>query len=221
MKYYPVFLRVADRQCIVIGGGRVAEQKVTSLLHAGARVTLVTPHTTPALAALAGEGKLVHHNRPYQPGDLRGYFLAFGTTDDVAVQAQIAAEAAHEGVLLNVVDQPQRCDFIMPAIMERGDLVIAASTGGASPALARRIRQQLEDTFGPEYEFAVRLLGRLRDRLAGQSFPPNERRRIFSALVESQLLDYVRTRQATEVDRLLATTVGDGVSLATLGLELN
>jgi precorrin-2 dehydrogenase/sirohydrochlorin ferrochelatase len=184
-------------------------------------VTVISPEVTPALGSLAARGQVLHHPRAYRPGDLHGCFLAFAATDDPAAQAQVTAEAAREGVLLNVVDQPQRCDFIMPAVMQRGDLVIAASTSGASPALARRIRHELENAFGPEYEFALQLLRRLRDHLTRQSYPSGERQRIFSALVESRLLDCIRAHQATEVDRLLAATVGHGVSLAALGMELS
>ena len=153
--------------------------------------------------------------------NLHGAFVACAATADATVQHQVATDARSAGVLLNVVDRPHLCDFIMPAVVERGDLVIATSTGGASPALARRIRQELEDTFGPEYAFVVQLLRRLRDQLAQRSYSSVERQRVFSELVHSPLLEYVRQRQATAVDRLLATTIDDSISLAALGLELS
>ena len=220
MKYYPIFLRVAGRPCLVIGAGKVAEQRVESLLNAGARVTVISPESTPALAALAAAGTIVLQPRPYAGGDLCGFFLAYAATDDGPLHAQIAREAEAAGVLLNVVDDPQRCDFIMPSVLERGDVVIATSTSGTSPALARRIRRQLEGVVGPEYELAARVLGRLRERLTAQLYPSAERRRIFAALVDSPLLDYLRARQTSDVDRLLASTAGDGVSLASLGVQL-
>lgn len=220
MKYYPIFLRVAGRPCLVIGGGRVAGQKTESLLHAGAQVTVVSPRLTPTLAALAATRKIVYHRRHYTTGDLRGFVLAYAATNDETVHAQIVREADEAGVLLNVVDRPELCDFIMPSVMERGDLIVATSTSGKSPALAKRIRQDLEGALGPEYDLALQLLGRLRTTLATRQLKSVDRQRIFAALVDSPLLGYLRGRQTADVDRLLATTVGDGVSLASLGMEL-
>lgn len=220
MKYYPVFLRVAERPCLVIGGGAVAEQKTESLLKAAARVTVISPRVTSTLATLAATQQVTHHARAYRRGDLRGFLLAYAATDDQHVQAQIAEEAATTGVLLNVVDRPQLCHFIVPATMERGDLIIAASTSGASPALAKRVRRELEECFGPEYAVALELLRRLREQFAGESRSAADRRRLLTALVDSPLLDYLREGQGHDVDRLLAATVGGGVSLATLGMTL-
>lgn len=219
MNYYPIFLRVAGRPCAVIGGGIVAEQKTTSLLKAGARVTVISPRLTSRLSALASASEITHTQRPYARGDLTGVFLAYAATDDDGLHAQIAADAAAAGVLLNVVDRPQLCDFVMPSIMERGDLVIATSTGGASPAMAKRIRHELEAIFGPEYALALVLFRRLRERLA-DSAGTGDRQRVFNALVDSPLLDYLRRGQARAIDALLASTVGDDVSLASLGIDL-
>jgi len=219
MTYYPIFLRVAGRPCLVVGGGKVAEQKVESLLKAGARVTLISPEITPRLATLAAAQQITHRAREYRRGDLQGAFLAYAATDGDVLHAQIADEAHGAGVLLNVVDQPALCDFITPAVVERGDLVIATSTGGASPALAKRIRHDLEDTFGPEYDLALQLLRRVRKQLRATTRDATERRRICNALVESPLIEYLRDRRADQIDRLLAMTVGDQVSLASLGME--
>jgi precorrin-2 dehydrogenase/sirohydrochlorin ferrochelatase len=220
MKYYPIFVRVAGRACLVIGGGTVAMQKVESLLKAGAAVTVISPELAPELAALVATRRVIHHQRGYRSGDLRGCFLAYAATSDTTIQSQIARDADAAGVLLNVVDAPQRCTFIVPSILQRGDLVIATSTSGTSPALAKRIRRNLEDTFGPEYDLALRLLGRLREEFAQRALPAADRQRIFTALVDSPLIDYLRGGRRAEVDRLLATTVGDGVSLGSLGVEL-
>jgi precorrin-2 dehydrogenase/sirohydrochlorin ferrochelatase len=220
MKYYPIFLRVAGRACLVIGGGKVAVQKVESLLEAGAAVTVISPELTPELATLAATGGVTHHQRGYHDGDLLGFFLAYAATNDPTVHTRIAGDAEAAGVLLNVVDAPQLCTFIVPAIVQRGDLVIATSTSGTSPALAKRIRRNLEDSFGPEYALALRLLGRLREELAERALPAAERQRIFGALVDSPLIDYLRGGRRAEVNRLLATTVGGAVSLETLGVEL-
>ncbi|MGD0946032.1 MAG: bifunctional precorrin-2 dehydrogenase/sirohydrochlorin ferrochelatase [Candidatus Binatia bacterium] len=219
MKYYPMFLRVADRRCLVVGGGKVAEQKVTALVEAAAHVTVISPVITSNLQALTAAQAITHHARQYASGDVRGFFLAFAATDDEQTQEQLARDAQSAGALLNVVDRPGLCDFIVPAVMEQGDLVIATSTGGASPALAKRIRRDLQESFGPEYAEALRLLRRVRGRLAARSASPADRRRVFTALANSPLLEYLRRRQTDAIDQLLAETVGDGVSLATLGMD--
>lgn len=220
MKYYPAFLRVAGRPCLVIGGGTTAEQKTNSLLKAGAVVTVISPQLTPALAALAAAQQVTHQQRCYRSGDLDGFFLAYAATNDEAVHAQIATDASAAAVLLNVVDRPDLCHFIVPSVVERSDLIIATSTSGASPALAKRIRRDLEERFGPEYAVALDLLRRLRTHLGRSARSPADRQRVFTALVDSPLLDYLRDGQAQSVDRLLATTVGAEVSLAALGMEL-
>jgi precorrin-2 dehydrogenase/sirohydrochlorin ferrochelatase len=220
MNYYPVFLRVAGRPCLVIGGGHVAEQKVESLLIAGAATTVISPRLTPRLTTLAISRDIVHEERTYASGDLAGFFLVYAATNDKDAQGRIVAEADAAGVLLNVVDRPELCNFIMPSIMRRGDLTIATSTGGTSPAMARYIRGKLERIFGPEYAVALTLLGRLRESLASSHHTGVERQRIFNALVESPLLEYLRDGQGHDIDVLLASAVGAGVSLATLGIEL-
>ncbi len=220
MKYYPIFLRVEGRPCVVIGGGEVAARKVASLCQAGARVTVVSPALDPELAAGAARGDLHHVARPYRRGDLRGAFLAYAATDDEAAHAAIAAEAEAEGVLLNIVDRPRWCGFIVPSMLVRGDLTVAVSTSGASPALARRVRQDIESALGPEYTRALTVLARLREHLRAQSLSSAERQRILTDLVDSELLDCLRTPDAAAVDRLLARHAGVGVSLSSLGASL-
>ncbi len=221
MKYYPAFLRVEGRSCVVIGGGEVAERKVRALLDAGARVAVVSPTVTPGLEALAAGGRIAHRPRAYRPGDLRGAFLAYAATDDETLHASIAREAQEGGVLLNVVDRPQWCTFIVPAIATRGDLTIAVSTGGGSPALARRLRQDLESGLGPEYERALVVLARLRQHLRGHDRSPQERRRILTGLIESEFLDCLRVPDSEAVDRLLARHAGAGITLQTLGVSFD
>jgi precorrin-2 dehydrogenase/sirohydrochlorin ferrochelatase len=220
MKYYPVFLRVAGRRCVVIGGGEVAERKVGSLLAAGARVAVVSPALNGGLVVLASRGEIEHVARPYRKGDLGGALLAYAATDDEALHAAVAAEAEAAGVLLNVVDRPRWCDFIVPSIMRRGDLAVAVSTAGASPALARRVREDIERALGPEYERALDVLARLRRHLQEQPLSAAQRRRILTGLVASELLDRLRDADTAGVDRLLAEHAGEQVSLASLGAAL-
>lgn len=220
MKYYPVFLRLAGRRCVVVGGGGVAERKVRSLLAAGAEVTVVSPSLTAGLAELAAREEIAHAARPYRHGDLAGAALAYAATDDEPLHEAIANEAEARGVLLNVVDRPRWCGFIVPSVMARGDLTVAVSTAGGSPALARRVRQDIEHALGPEYERALDVLARLRHHLQEQPLSSTERQRILTGLVASDLLERLREPDRVGVDRLLAEYAGRDVSLASLGAEL-
>lgn len=141
--YYPVFIDVKDRTCIIIGGGNIGEEKVHKLLDCEAKVVVISPEVNEGVQQLVDNDKIVWHQREYQQGDLAGAFIAIASTDNNDVNRQIAAEAEERNVLLNVVDVTHLCTFIAPAIARRGDVTIAASTGGASPALARKFRELL------------------------------------------------------------------------------
>ncbi len=220
MQYFPVYLDLEGRPCVVIGGGEVAERKVESLLAAGARVTVVAPSLTAALAALADTHEIVHHPRSYRGGDLAGAALAFAATDDEAVDATIAAEAVGSGVLLNVADRPQLCGFIMPAVVTRGPVSVAISTAGTSPALSRRIKRDLEPALGEEYGLAATILGKLRPIVVDAEPDQARRAEVFASLVDSPLLEALRARDAARVDAVLTRLVGPQATLARLGLSL-
>lgn len=192
MRYYPVYLNLEDRPCVVVGGGPVAEGKVEGLLEAGARVTVVSPTVTPRLAELAGSGRVVHRSRPYRRGDLAGAFLAIGGTDDRSVNGEIWEEAADAGVLLNLVDDPPRCGYIAPSIVRRGDLAIAVSTGGKAPALAVRLRERLERMVGDEHARFLELAGGFRAPLAEACPAFDERKERWYRLVDSDVLELLK-----------------------------
>jgi siroheme synthase-like protein len=165
MGYYPIVLEMTGRLVVVVGGGTVAERKVEHLLDAGARVTIVSPVVTARLASWVSAGRVRHIARPYRDGDLCGHELAFVATDDGAVNADASREARVRGVLINAVDDPAHCDFILPSILRRGDLVVAVTTGGASPALARAIREDLEAHIPQDYDALVRIAAEVRREL--------------------------------------------------------
>lgn len=219
MHYYPIFLDLRVHSCLVIGGGTVAERKVESLLRARGQVAVISPTCTAQLRSWAKTGAITLYERPYRPGDLQGFSLVFAATNDEALHARIAVEAKEAGVLLNVVDRPALCSFIVPAVVSRGDLTLAISTGGASPALAKKIRQTLEENFGSEYAVALQLLARVRERVVQNGLSANERQRLFTALADSPLLDYLRERQVDKINALLQGIVGAGCTLAELGLS--
>ncbi len=220
MGYHPVFLDLRGRPCVVVGGGAVAQEKVESLLDAGARVTVVSPSVTEGLEALAATHEIVHHPRAYRRGDLDDAVVAYVAVDDDAVRAAVAAEAAASRVLVNIVDVPQLCTFISPAVVRREPVVVAISTGGASPALARRLREELEARVGPEYGVAATILARLRPVIQSVEADPQARARTFARLVDGPLLDALRKRDAAGVDAILRDAAGEGATLQVLGVDL-
>lgn len=165
MRYYPVFLDIAGKPVVVIGGGKIAHQKVVGLLRAGAEVTVISPELNPEMAALAAEGRFRHTERDYEPGDLDGYLLAFVGTDDRSVNASVAAEGKERRVLVNAVDDPPYCDFIMPGIAQQGDLIVAISTSGTSPAMARKMREEIEAFLTEDYALMLSLAAEVRAEL--------------------------------------------------------
>lgn len=192
MVYYPVFLDLTGRRAVVIGGGHIAEGKVRGLLEAGARVTLIAPEVTPIVAAWAGAGEIEHLARAYQPGDLAGAFIAISATDDRAVNAQVWQEANERNSLVNVVDDPPHCSFIAPSILRRGDLAVAISTSGKAPALAVRLREQIERLVGQEHADFLALAGALREPLAARFPDFAERKARWYRVVDSDALELLR-----------------------------
>jgi precorrin-2 dehydrogenase/sirohydrochlorin ferrochelatase len=178
MSLFPMFVKLDGRRCLVVGAGTVAEAKIESLLLAGASVHTVAPKATPKVREWARNGRIEWRARAYVPGDLAGAFLVITATGSPALHDDIYAEAQSRGVLCNAVDEPQRCDFYFPAVVRRGELQIAISTGGLSPALAQRLRKELEQQFGPEWEQWLAQLGRTRDELKSIPMPPEQRKKL-------------------------------------------
>ncbi len=165
MSYYPIFLNIRGKRCVVIGGGEVALRKVRMLLDFGGEVEVISPKLCPELAALEREGKVKALPREYRPGDLEGAFVVIAATDHPSINEQVTEEAGAAGALLNVVDTPGLSNFIVPSYLRRGDLTVAVSTSGKSPALARRIREDLEEYFGDEYAALVEIVEEVRSEL--------------------------------------------------------
>jgi siroheme synthase-like protein len=200
--YYPVFLDLTGRRCLVVGGGAVGVRKVEGLLAADADVTVVSPPPSPALDELCRDGRIRWLQRDYRAGDLEGFALCLTATDDTAVNAAVAAEGRERGVWVNAADDPDNCDFILPSVLRRGDLQVAFSTGGRSPALARKIREELEAVIGPEYEALVDLAGEVREslRAEGRSFDTQA----WSDALAPDLRDLLREGRLREArDRLI------------------
>lgn len=165
MSYYPIMLDVKGRRCVVVGGGQVALRKAQSLLECGAAVEVISPELCTGLEELASNGSVKVARRPYRRGDLKGAVLVIAAADDSEVNRSVSEEAAASGIPVNVVDVPGLSTFIVPSSLSRGDLTIAVSTGGRSPALARRIRAELEQSFGEEYSLLASLVAEVRSEL--------------------------------------------------------
>ena len=163
--YYPVMLDVQGKRCVVVGGGEVALRRVKALAQHDARVEIISPDLCPELSQLAATGAVKATLREYKSGDLQGAFVAVAATDDGTTNSQVAEEAMERGVLVNVVDTPELCSFIIPSCLHRGAVTVAVSTGGKSPALARRIRTELEGSFGHEYGWLASMVEQVRSEL--------------------------------------------------------
>jgi precorrin-2 dehydrogenase/sirohydrochlorin ferrochelatase len=176
VEMFPIFFKLEGRPCLVVGAGAIAGPKIASLLRAGGRVTVVAPHAHSEIEAQARSGELVWRQRPFVPGDLEGMFLAIAATDIQSVNHAVAESARTLGVLCNSVDDPPDCDFFYPSVVRRGDLQIAISTGGKSPALAQRLRQEIDAMLPEDTGAWLDQLGETRLRIL-EAFPPGEDRK--------------------------------------------
>ena len=208
MKYYPVFLDLRERSCVVFGGGRVAERKTLSLLEAGANVTVVSPSLTPKLLELSSSGKITHFAKTFEDEDIASAYIAIAATGSPQVNAEIGRLCRKKQVLVNVAAPPDESSFIVPSVVDRGALLIAISTSGESPALAKKIRMELDKMFGPEYDLFLQRMSALRGRLMAQQKDEGERSRIFQAVVDSDVLDLLRQGRLHEADILIAELSG-------------
>jgi siroheme synthase-like protein len=208
-RFYPVFLHLEDRSCLVIGGGPVAEQKVIGLLGAGARVTVVGADPTPRLRALAADGAIQIRQRAYEPGDLAGAFLVIVGVDDRTVRHTVWQDAHRRGVLINTIDDMPHCSFIAPAIYQQGDLSVAVSSAGKSPALAVRVRDRIGALLGPEYGTFLTWLGDLRAEIAARIPDTPARTALWYRIVDSDVLEIIRRGDLPGARRRLDQLIGD------------
>lgn len=220
MKYYPVCLDINGRNCLVVGGGGVGTRKVRGLLQSGAKVTVVSPDVSKALTILAVEKKIRLFERAYKTNDLEGQFLVIGATDNEVLNRQIYVDAEKRNMLCNIADRPQACNFILPAVIRRGDLSIGISTSGKSPAFARFLRLKLEQEYGMEYASLLDLMGTIRQKLLAQEHAPEEHKPLFEALISGGLLDLIREKNPTGIDALLTRILGVDFNLAELDFSI-
>jgi len=216
MRYYPVNLDIQNRKCLVVGGGSVGTRKVMTLLKCGAMVTVISPVLTEKLSELADNDTIKWKQRNYQTSDMDGMFLVIGATDDEALNQQIHADAEHLNKLCNIADRPESCNFILPSIIHRGDLILAISTSGKSPAFAKYLRKNLEKEFGAEYAEFLELMGAIRKRLLAEAHAPEEHKPIFERLIQSGLLEMIKNQDRTAMNNLFSDSLGKNYTFESL-----
>ena len=189
---FPLFLNLSGRPCLVVGAGAIAESKIAGLLEAGAKISVVAPEATPQVRSWAQDNVIQWHQRLFEPEDLEEMFLVVAATSSTKVHERIFELAMQRAVLCNIVDVPALCDFYYPAVVQRGALQIAISTAGQSPALAQRLRKQLEDQFGTEYEQWLTQLGEAREKLHSAGLDPEERKRLLHEQASEEAFETFR-----------------------------
>jgi precorrin-2 dehydrogenase/sirohydrochlorin ferrochelatase len=210
LKYYPVFLDIKDKKCVVVGGGEVAARKAERLLDCGAKVVVISPKLTPELAALKDKNLISHITAEYSGDLIDKAALIVGATDDEKTNARISSDARGKGIPVNIVDDPQKCDFILPALVQRGDLAIAVGTGGKSPALARHLREELEATYGSEYEIFLNVLGTLRVKMEKNAGAGKE---WFDSLMAAGILNLIKDKEIKKVREIVKKITGEEVEV--------
>jgi precorrin-2 dehydrogenase / sirohydrochlorin ferrochelatase len=189
MPLFPISLKLRGRLCVVVGGGVIAESKIQSLLAAEAHVVVVAPEVTQAVAEWARAGQIEWQAREFAAEDLCGAFLVVAGTSAARVNHEVFRQCEAEGILCNVVDDPEYCHFYYPAVVRRGALQIAISTDGQSPALAQRLRRELEVQFGPEYESWLEWLGAARQFLRSEASDPEETKKLLHKLASDEMFE--------------------------------
>jgi precorrin-2 dehydrogenase/sirohydrochlorin ferrochelatase len=193
MRLFPLFLKLRGRRCLIVGGGKISEGKIAGLLPTGAKIQVVSPEVTPQIAAWHRGRRLRWMKRKYQQADLRGVYAVIAATSSNAVHRAIYREAQKRGILCNIVDVPELCDFYYGSVVQRGDLQIAISTAGASPSLAKRLRKKFEDEFGADYAEWLKALARERHKIRRTNATADEKMRLLEKLAsEAAFLEYRR-----------------------------
>ncbi|MBI4774786.1 MAG: bifunctional precorrin-2 dehydrogenase/sirohydrochlorin ferrochelatase [Deltaproteobacteria bacterium] len=220
MRYYCANLDIHDRMCLVVGGGAVGARKVRKLLQCGARVILVSPEVSPDLETLIQEKKLEYRDRHFHDTDLEDAFLIIAATDDADVNRTVSEAAKARNVLCNVVDSPELSSFVAPAVVRKGDLVVAISTEGKSPALSGKLRKRFEKELSPAYGPLVDLLGALRSRLKKQGRFSEEARKKIGDLIDSPILNWITDGNHERIEKAVCSVLDEPVTLDDLGVVI-
>ena len=208
MTFYPIMIQLEGKKAVVVGGGVVSQRKVDTLLAYHADVHVVSQELTPKLSKYLEEEKIKLSGHEFKESDLDGAFVVIAATDDPLLNRQVSEKASERGLLINAVDQPADCNFIVPSILRRGDLLVAVSTSGKSPAFAKKVREELEEQFGEEYGSFMVLMGCLREEVLEKKLSQKENKRIFQQLVNSPMLDAMAEKDWNKVATILNGIMG-------------
>ena len=207
MKYYPIFLDIKDKNCLVVGGGPVGARKASTLEKCGANVTVVSDWFSAGFDDLKTSA-ICLEKKEYEKKDVKGMFLVFAATNNADLNQQIKADASTLNVLCNVSDATDNSDFLLPSTVDRGDLILAVSTSGSSPAMAKKIRQDLEHQFGPEHAKLLRLMGNIRKKLLSSGHAPDDHKQVFHTLIEKGILELIRANDEININSVLCDVLG-------------
>lgn len=211
MKYYPVFLDIKDKKCLVVGAGSVGIRKAVRLEKCGARVTVVSLDIK---ASDIGEHPgILFEQKAYETDDIIGKFFVFAATDNAGLNHTIQKDAQSEQILCNVADAPEKSDFLLPSVVESGDLAIAVSTSGKSPAMARTIKNELRNRYGEEYAVLLNLMGEVRKELLSQGHDPETHKKIFYDLIQEDLLKMILKKDHSSIEAILSKVLGNEFKL--------
>ena len=213
MAYYPIMVDLTNRQVLVVGGGSVAGRKIRTLLEYGAVVNLVSKELSPEIKNYTDSGEVRYLGEEFSPVYLEDMFLVIAATDDEELNHRISQIAEAKGLLINAVDQPSDCNFIVPSIIKKGDLVVAVSTSGKSPAMAKKIRKQLTEYFGDEYEPFLRIMGRIRSEVISSGTDHRENSRIFHQIIDSGLFKAVKAGKLNDAAVILSEILGRDITI--------
>ena len=205
MFYYPMFVKLKNKKCTVIGGGMVAERKVSLLIEAEALVEVISPFLTDRLKQFSEDGKINYLKRNYKNGDGASSFLVIAATDNHDVNREIYENCSKLDILVNVIDAPELCDFIVPSSIIRGPVTITVSTDGKSPALAKKIKKEIEQVYGDEYGKLAALMGNLRPRIQNSINDEVKRMKFWENLLNSNILSLLKNGKESEIEELIET----------------
>ena len=208
-RYYPINLLLKDKRCLVIGTGGVAERKARRLLGCGAKVLVIGPEAAPNIIALAKAKKIIYKKRRFHLKDLRGAYLVIAASSDRNINSAAFSYCRKAGILINVVDSPGECDFILPSIVKRGDLTITISTDGLSPALSKKIRLELEKRFGAEYAAFLRMMRKIRPEALKRLKGSRTKKIFFQTALRPGIFDLIKRHKAGEAKRRLEAILDD------------
>lgn len=213
MGYYPIFIELEGKKILVVGGGNVAQRKIETFLEFGASVDIVSRKLTAKLKELVEEGRVRHIGREYDEECLKDASLIIIATNDKQLNHRISKSVREKGMLTNTVDQPSDCNFIVPSIVRKGELLIAISTSGKSPALAKKIRKEIESQFGSEYDSLLYLMGIIRKEVLKRGLPQESNKRIFNEIINSDILDALARNDQARIKDILRDIIPWEISL--------